>query len=105
MLGNFVTFANSDSFILIIQFSYLLKSVFLLSTNIGHLNLFKRIKDNFGKLIVGVHSDEQVVTYKNKPIIPYKDRFEIVKSCKYVDDVYENADLVVTDNLLNKLRN
>lgn len=71
--------------------------------HIGHLNLFKRIKDNFGKLIVGVHSDEQVVTYKNKPIIPYKDRFEIVKSCKYVDDVYENADLVVTDNLLNKL--
>jgi len=71
--------------------------------HIGHLNLFKRIKDNFGKLIVGVHNDEDVMTYKNKPIIPYKDRLEIVKSCKYVDDVYENADLVVTDNLLNKI--
>jgi glycerol-3-phosphate cytidylyltransferase len=71
--------------------------------HIGHLNLFKRIKDNFGKLIVGVHNDGDVMTYKNKPIIPYKDRLEIVKSCKYVDDVYENADLVVTDNLLNKV--
>jgi len=71
--------------------------------HIGHLNLFKRIKDNFGKLIVGIHNDEDVMTYKNKPTIPYKDRLEIVKSCKYVDDVYENADLVVTDNLLNKI--
>jgi glycerol-3-phosphate cytidylyltransferase len=71
--------------------------------HIGHLNLFKRIEDNFGKLIVGVHNDEDVMTYKNKPVIPYKDRLEIVKSCKYVDDVYENADLIVTDNLLNKV--
>lgn len=71
--------------------------------HIGHLNLFKRIKDNFDKLVVGVHNDEDVATYKNKPTIPYKDRLEIVKSCKYVDAVYENADLVVTDSLLDKL--
>lgn len=71
--------------------------------HIGHLNLFKRIKDNFDKLVVGVHNDEDVATYKNKPTIPYRDRLEIVKSCKYVDAVYENADLVVTDGLLDKL--
>lgn len=71
--------------------------------HIGHLNLFKNIKREFDKLIVGVHNDEQVITYKNKPIISYKDRLEIIKSCKYVDEVYENADLVVTDNLLNKI--
>jgi cytidyltransferase-like protein len=71
--------------------------------HIGHLRLFNRIKDNFDKLIVGVHNDEDVITYKRRPIISYKDRLEIVRSCKYVDDVYENADLVVTDNLLNKI--
>jgi glycerol-3-phosphate cytidylyltransferase len=71
--------------------------------HIGHLNLFKRIKDNFNKLIVGVHNDMDVMTYKKKPTISYKDRLEIVKSCKYVDEVYENADLITTYNLLNKL--
>ena len=71
--------------------------------HIGHLNLFKRIKENFDKVIVGVHNDEQVITYKQKPIIPYKDRLEIVKSCRYVDDTVENAPLIITDQLLESL--
>ena len=71
--------------------------------HIGHLNLFKRIKENFDKLIVGVHNDEQVITYKQKSIIPYKDRLEIVKSCRYVDDTVENAPLIITDQLLESL--
>jgi cytidyltransferase-like protein len=71
--------------------------------HIGHINLFKRIKENCDKLIVGVHNDEQVMTYKKKPIISYDDRLEIIKSCKYVDVIYENADLVTTDEILYKL--
>jgi glycerol-3-phosphate cytidylyltransferase len=72
--------------------------------HIGHVNLFKRIKQKCSKLIVGVHNDEQVMTYKNKPIINYYDRLEIVKSCRYVDEIYENADLITTDNVLIKLK-
>lgn len=71
--------------------------------HVGHVNLFKRIKENCDKLIVGVHNDEQVMTYKKKPIISYDDRLEIIKSCKYVDVIYENADLVTTDEILYKL--
>lgn len=71
--------------------------------HIGHINLFKRIKQNCDKLIVGVHNDEQVMSYKNKPIISYIERLEIIKCCKYVDEVYENADLITTDDLLYKL--
>lgn len=71
--------------------------------HIGHINLFKRIKENYDKLIVGVHNDEQVMTYKKAPIISYADRLEMVKSCRYVDDVYENADLITTNDLLFKL--
>jgi glycerol-3-phosphate cytidylyltransferase len=71
--------------------------------HIGHINLFKRIKENNDKLIVGVHNDEQVMTYKKAPIISYADRLEMVKSCRYVDDVYENADLITTNDLLFKL--
>jgi glycerol-3-phosphate cytidylyltransferase len=71
--------------------------------HIGHINLFKRIKENNDKLIVGVHNDEQVMTYTKAPIISYADRLEMVKSCRYVDDVYENADLITTNDLLFKL--
>ena len=72
--------------------------------HVGHVNLFKRIKENCDKLIVGVHSDEQVTTYKNAPISLYSDRLEMIHCCKYVDEVYENADLITKENLLNKLR-
>jgi glycerol-3-phosphate cytidylyltransferase len=71
--------------------------------HVGHIKLFQRIKENCDKLIVGVHNDEQVMSYKNKPIISYIDRLEIIKCCKYVDEVYENADLITTDDLLYKL--
>jgi len=71
--------------------------------HIGHLNLLKRIKDNFDKVIVGVHNDQDVMSYKNKPTIPYSDRLEIIKSCKYVDCVYENAEVITTDETLTKL--
>lgn len=71
--------------------------------HIGHLNLFKRIKQNYNQLIVGVHNDEQVMTYKDKPIISYEERLEIVRSCRYVDQIYENADLIITDLILDKL--
>jgi cytidyltransferase-like protein len=71
--------------------------------HIGHLNLLKRIKDNFDKVIVGVHNDQDVMSYKNKPTIPYSDRLEIIKSCKYVDCVYENAEVITTGETLIKL--
>ena len=48
--------------------------------------------------------NQYVMTYKNKPIISYKDRLEIVKSCKYVDEIYENADLIVTNRIIDKLK-
>ena len=72
--------------------------------HVGHINLFKKIKENCDKLIVGVHNDEQVITYKNAPIILYRDRLEMIRCCKYIDEVYENADLITTDDLLNKLK-
>ena len=53
--------------------------------HIGHLNLFKNAKGMCDKLIVGVTVDE-LVSYKGKQaLIPYEDRIELVRSCKYVD--------------------
>ena len=53
--------------------------------HIGHLNLLKNAKGMCDKLIVGVTVDE-LVTYKGKhAFIPFEDRIEIVRACKYVD--------------------
>ena len=56
--------------------------------HIGHLNILKRAKNQCDYLIVGVSTDELVESYKDKkPIIPFKERIEIVKAIKYVDQV------------------
>ena len=56
--------------------------------HIGHLNLLKNAKAQCDILIVGVNSDALICSYKNKKtVIPEKDRKEIVKAIRYVDDV------------------
>ncbi len=56
--------------------------------HIGHLNILKQAKERCDFLIVGVSTDENVMSYKNKtPVIPFEERIEIVKSIKYVDEV------------------
>lgn len=56
--------------------------------HIGHLNVLKRAKEQCEYLIVGVSTDEVVQGYKHKtPVIPFKERIEIVESIKYVDKV------------------
>ena len=61
--------------------------------HIGHLKLLKNAKGMCDKLVVGVTVDE-LVKYKGKEaMIPYEDRSEIVRSCKYVDAVVPQADM------------
>ena len=58
--------------------------------HIGHLNLLKEASKLGSKLIVGVSNDELVLDYKNKtPLIPFKERLEIIKSIRYVDSAIE----------------
>lgn len=61
--------------------------------HIGHLNLLKNAKGMCDKLIVGVTVDG-LVNYKGKSaMIPFEDRIEIVRSCKYVDAVIPQYDM------------
>lgn len=53
--------------------------------HIGHLNLFKNAKGLCDKLVVGVTVDELVQYKGKKAMIPFEDRIELVRSCKYVD--------------------
>lgn len=56
--------------------------------HIGHLNLIKNAHSYCERLIVGVNCDALVREYKHKsPIINERERLEIVKAIRYVDDV------------------
>ena len=46
--------------------------------HVGHVRLLKRIRDLGDRLVVG-----------KKVIIPFADRKEILLSCRYVDDVFQ----------------
>ena len=69
--------------------------------HVGHVNLFERAKEHGDVLIVGVHSDTSAEQYKRTPIIPEKDRYRIIRSCRHVDEVVEDAPLRITPNFLD----
>lgn len=67
--------------------------------HLGHMKLFEKINKSFDQpihLIVGVHSDKTVKSYKRHPIINEKFRVETIGLCKYVDEVWSDADLIVS---------
>lgn len=58
--------------------------------HLGHLNMFKRAKEQCDYLIVGVVTDEGVRTFKGtEPFIPFEERIEMVRSCRFVDEAVE----------------
>ena len=70
--------------------------------HVGHLNLFRQARELGDYLIVGVHSDSAVESYKRKPIFREKDRYEIIRNCRLVDEVIEAAPLVLTEEMVDK---
>jgi glycerol-3-phosphate cytidylyltransferase len=62
--------------------------------HIGHLNILKKAKEQCEYLIVGVSTDENVLSYKKKtPIIPFEERIAIVEALKYVDKVVPQTNM------------
>jgi len=45
-------------------------------------------------LIVGVHSDVEVMKHKGPPVMTEKERYDAVRACKWVDEVVEDAPYV-----------
>ncbi len=58
--------------------------------HIGHVNIFRRAKEQCDYLIVGVVTDEGVRNNKHtEPFVPFEERLEMVRSCRYVDEAVE----------------
>ncbi|MGR5487936.1 adenylyltransferase/cytidyltransferase family protein [Vibrio alfacsensis] len=56
--------------------------------HIGHVRLLKRLSEMADKLVVGISSDEFNEIKGKSSFFSYKERAEIVASCKYVDEVF-----------------
>ena len=66
----------------------------------GHVEILRRAKEKGDKLIVGVHSDETVMEYKRKPICNMKERIDVIKASKYVDEIIPDAPLRVSTSFV-----
>ncbi len=70
----------------------------------GHLDILTKAKE-FRKnttLIVGVISDEDAKNYKRQPIYCQDDRYSIISSIKYVDEVIFNSPLIINKDFITK---
>ena len=55
----------------------------------GHVSFFRRARALGTHLLVGLHSDAEVTSYKPAPIMSFAERLEMVRACSLVDRVVE----------------
>lgn len=64
--------------------------------HVGHVNILRNSRALCDRLIVGVTVDGAATHKSKKPVIPFDERIEIVRACRYVD-------LAVPQESLDKL--
>ena len=61
----------------------------------GHVLFLQRAHALGDYLLVGIHADDVVMSYKRRPILTMEERVAAVHGCRYVDEVIPDAPLVV----------
>ena len=61
----------------------------------GHMRFLKKARALGDYLLVGIHADDVLVSYKRRPILTMEERVASVAECRYVDEVVPNAPLMV----------
>ena len=61
----------------------------------GHVGMLRQAKEHGDYLLVGVHADETVMSYKRRPILSMEERVASVEGCRYVDEVVADAPLTI----------
>jgi choline-phosphate cytidylyltransferase/glycerol-3-phosphate cytidylyltransferase len=65
----------------------------------NHLKMIEYARALGDILIVGVNTDELVMSYKSEPIIPFEERMALMKALKYPDIVIPQDSLNHTDKV------
>jgi cytidyltransferase-like protein len=68
----------------------------------GHVALLREARRHGDRLVVGVLSDETAASYKRRPIMTLAERVEVIASCRYVDEVIEDAPFRLTEEFLDE---
>lgn len=55
----------------------------------GHIEFFRKARALGDRLVVGLHSDDVVATYKPAPILSFAERLAVVGECRLVDRVVD----------------
>lgn len=65
--------------------------------HVGHVEMLRRARMLGDELVVGIHSDDTCADYKRRPVLTMAERVAVVAACRYVDEVVEDAPLVLDD--------
>ena len=85
---------------------YLLATMCADLLHYGHVRFLKKAKDLANKrgllLLVGIHNNEVIHTYKRSPILNQVERAEVVSAIRYVDKVLVDAPLAITKEYMEQ---
>ncbi|XP_003742758.1 ethanolamine-phosphate cytidylyltransferase isoform X2 [Galendromus occidentalis] len=68
----------------------------------GHANQLRQAKAMGDYLIVGVHTDEEIIAHKGPPVFNQEERYKMVRAIKWVDEVVEGAPYITSVETLDK---
>ena len=70
--------------------------------HLGHMKHFQEVSKLGNRLLVGVHSDQEVKEYKRTPVLTMEERLTTARMCKGVSEVIPSAPLILTEEFLIK---
>ena len=68
----------------------------------GHVSLLREARRHGDRVVVGVLSDDTAAAYKRRPIMTLAERVAVIESCRYVDEVIEDAPMRLTEEFLTR---
>jgi ethanolamine-phosphate cytidylyltransferase len=68
----------------------------------GHANALRQAKALGDYLVVGVHSDAEIMKHKGPPVMNEEERYAAVAACKWVDEVVKDAPYVTSLEIMDK---
>jgi glycerol-3-phosphate cytidylyltransferase len=70
----------------------------------GHVSFLRQASELGDVLVVGVHADDVVETYKRRPVLTMDERMTVIAGCRYVHQVIPDAPLIIDQEFLRKHR-